>query len=87
MLRAQAGTYVPHPHPIAVCEDTAVLGDAVFYLPTHWPWSQPWLALWSNIIGWPTHRHRRHPEHPTKRLTQDTQEKLGRPADTPCPSP
>ena len=32
MLRALAGTDVPHPHLIAVCEDTSVLGDAVFYL-------------------------------------------------------
>lgn len=32
VLRALAGTDVPHPHLIAVCEDTAVLGDAVFYL-------------------------------------------------------
>ncbi len=32
VLRALAGTEVPHPHLIAVCEDTSVLGDAVFYL-------------------------------------------------------
>lgn len=32
VLRALAGTDVPHPALIAVCEDTAVLGDAVFYL-------------------------------------------------------
>ena len=32
VLRALAGTDVPHPHLIAVCEDTTVLGDAVFYL-------------------------------------------------------
>jgi aminoglycoside phosphotransferase (APT) family kinase protein len=32
VLRALAGTDVPHPHLIAVCEDTSVLGDAVFYL-------------------------------------------------------
>lgn len=32
VLKALAGTDVPHPHLIAVCEDTAVLGDAVFYL-------------------------------------------------------
>ncbi len=23
----------------------------VLHLPTHWPWSQPWLALWRTIIG------------------------------------
>ena len=23
----------------------------VLHLPTHWPWSKPWLALWRNIIG------------------------------------
>ena len=23
----------------------------VLHLPTHWPWSQPWLALWRNTIG------------------------------------
>lgn len=32
VLGALAGTDVPHPHLIAVCDDTAVLGDAVFYL-------------------------------------------------------
>lgn len=32
VLHALAGTDVPHPHLIAVCEDTSVLGDAVFYL-------------------------------------------------------
>jgi aminoglycoside phosphotransferase (APT) family kinase protein len=32
VLHALAGTDVPHPRLIAVCEDTAVLGDAVFYL-------------------------------------------------------
>lgn len=32
VLRALAGTDVPHPRLIAVCEDTSVLGDAVFYL-------------------------------------------------------
>lgn len=32
VLAALAGTDVPHPRLIAVCEDTAVLGDAVFYL-------------------------------------------------------
>jgi len=32
VLGALAGTDVPHPRLIAVCEDTAVLGDAVFYL-------------------------------------------------------
>ncbi len=32
VLRALAGTDVPHAGLIAVCEDTAVLGDAVFYL-------------------------------------------------------
>ena len=32
VLRALAGTDVPHPNLIAVCEDTSVLGDAVFYL-------------------------------------------------------
>ncbi len=32
LLAALAGTDVPHPHLIAVCDDTAVLGDAVFYL-------------------------------------------------------
>ncbi|MEX0581625.1 MAG: phosphotransferase family protein [Mycobacterium sp.] len=32
VLRALAGTDVPHPALIAVCGDTAVLGDAVFYL-------------------------------------------------------
>ncbi len=32
VLRALAGTDVPHPDLIAVCEDTSVLGDAVFYL-------------------------------------------------------
>ena len=32
VLRALAGTDVPHPALIAVCEDTSVLGDAVFYL-------------------------------------------------------
>ena len=21
------------------------------HLPAHWPWAQPWLALWRNIIG------------------------------------
>jgi len=32
VLAALAGTDVPHPRLIAVCEDPAVLGDAVFYL-------------------------------------------------------
>jgi aminoglycoside phosphotransferase (APT) family kinase protein len=32
VLAALAGTDVPHPHLIAVCDDPAVLGDAVFYL-------------------------------------------------------
>lgn len=32
VLRALAGTDVPHAGLIAVCEDTSVLGDAVFYL-------------------------------------------------------
>lgn len=32
VLSGLAGTAVPHPHLIAVCEDTSVLGDAVFYL-------------------------------------------------------
>ena len=32
VLRALAGTDVPHAALIAVCEDTSVLGDAVFYL-------------------------------------------------------
>ena len=32
VLSALADSDVPHPHLIAVCEDTAVLGDAVFYL-------------------------------------------------------
>lgn len=32
VLAALAGTDVPHPRLIAVCEDTEVLGDAVFYL-------------------------------------------------------
>jgi aminoglycoside phosphotransferase (APT) family kinase protein len=32
VLRALAGTDVPHAPLIAVCEDTSVLGDAVFYL-------------------------------------------------------
>ena len=32
VLRALAGTDVPHAALIAVCADTAILGDAVFYL-------------------------------------------------------
>jgi aminoglycoside phosphotransferase (APT) family kinase protein len=32
VLAALAGSDVPHPHLIATCEDTSVLGDAVFYL-------------------------------------------------------
>ncbi len=32
VLHALAGTDVPHPRLIAVCENTGVLGDAVFYL-------------------------------------------------------
>ncbi|HEX5143900.1 MAG TPA: phosphotransferase family protein [Mycobacterium sp.] len=32
VLAALAGSDVPHPRLIAVCDDTAVLGDAVFYL-------------------------------------------------------
>ncbi|MGO9155310.1 phosphotransferase family protein [Mycobacterium sp.] len=32
VLAALAGSDVPHPHLIATCEDTGVLGDAVFYL-------------------------------------------------------
>jgi len=32
VLRALGGTDVPHPHLIATCDDTSVLGDAVFYL-------------------------------------------------------
>jgi aminoglycoside phosphotransferase (APT) family kinase protein len=32
VLAALAGTDVPHPRLIATCDDTAVLGDAVFYL-------------------------------------------------------
>ena len=32
VLAALAGTDVPHPRLIAVCDDTEVLGDAVFYL-------------------------------------------------------
>ena len=23
----------------------------ILHLPTHWPWSKPWLALWHNTIG------------------------------------
>jgi len=32
VLAALADTDVPHPHLIATCDDTSVLGDAVFYL-------------------------------------------------------
>ena len=32
VLEALGGTDVPHPHLIAGCDDTTVLGDAVFYL-------------------------------------------------------
>jgi aminoglycoside phosphotransferase (APT) family kinase protein len=32
VLRALGETDVPHPHLIATCDDTSVLGDAVFYL-------------------------------------------------------
>lgn len=32
VLAALAGSDVPHPHLIAVCDDPGVLGDAVFYL-------------------------------------------------------
>ena len=32
VLAALAGSDVPHPHLIATCDDTGVLGDAVFYL-------------------------------------------------------
>jgi aminoglycoside phosphotransferase (APT) family kinase protein len=32
ILAALAGTDVPHPHLIASCPDTSVIGDAVFYL-------------------------------------------------------
>src|SRR5271163_3075061 len=32
VLAALAGSDVPHPHLIATCDDTSVLGDAVFYL-------------------------------------------------------
>jgi aminoglycoside phosphotransferase (APT) family kinase protein len=32
VLAALADTDVPHPHLIAACDDTSVLGDAVFYL-------------------------------------------------------
>jgi aminoglycoside phosphotransferase (APT) family kinase protein len=32
VLAALAGSDVPHPHLIATCEDSGVLGDAVFYL-------------------------------------------------------
>ena len=32
VLRALAGTDVPHPALLAVCEDISILGDAVFYL-------------------------------------------------------
>ncbi|WP_082949965.1 phosphotransferase family protein [Mycobacterium sp. ACS4331] len=32
VLTALGATDVPHPHLIAACEDTSVLGDAVFYL-------------------------------------------------------
>jgi aminoglycoside phosphotransferase (APT) family kinase protein len=32
VLAALAGSDVPHPHLIASCDDTGVLGDAVFYL-------------------------------------------------------
>jgi aminoglycoside phosphotransferase (APT) family kinase protein len=32
VLAALAGSDVPHPHLIAACDDTSVLGDAVFYL-------------------------------------------------------
>jgi aminoglycoside phosphotransferase (APT) family kinase protein len=32
VLRALSGTDVPHAEPIASCDDTSVLGDAVFYL-------------------------------------------------------
>ncbi|AKK29863.1 aminoglycoside phosphotransferase [Mycobacterium sp. EPa45] len=32
VLHALAGTDVPHPRLIAVCDDTSVLGEAVFYL-------------------------------------------------------
>ncbi|MFL6089122.1 MAG: phosphotransferase family protein [Aeromicrobium sp.] len=32
VLHALAGTPVPHPRLIAACDDTSVLGDAVFYL-------------------------------------------------------
>jgi hypothetical protein len=24
----------------------------ILHLPTHWPWSKPWLALWHNTIGY-----------------------------------
>ncbi|MGB3483597.1 MAG: phosphotransferase family protein [Mycobacterium sp.] len=32
VLQALAGSDVPHPRLIAVCDDTSILGDAVFYL-------------------------------------------------------
>ena len=58
----------------------------VLHLPSHWPWSHHWLALWPNTIGF---------SPPTKAITSSSaarpettpQEKLGRPADTCCPIP
>ena len=47
----------------------------VLHLPTHWPWSQAWLALWHNTIGAsahhrnpspPDHRRKARPEHTGK---------------------
>ena len=59
----------------------------ILHLPTHWPWSKAWLALWHNTIG-------RSPPipattRPTRQIgpTGQKQEKLDRPALTPCTQP
>ena len=59
----------------------------ILHLPTHWPWSKHWLTLWHNTIGLQPTTDPRQPDHPAERPDRSTQEKLGRPAATPCPHP
>ena len=59
----------------------------ILHLPTHWPWSKQWLALWRNTIGYSPTTIRASLIHPPKGPTGTQQAKLGRPAATTCPQP
>jgi aminoglycoside phosphotransferase (APT) family kinase protein len=57
VLQALAGTPVPHPRFVAGCEDTSVLGDAVFYLMEPVDGFNPTVELPALHAGDPAVRH------------------------------